>query len=137
VVGVERLARDVSPRCVASLDLFHASCVSRWAERFEADGSITKWGDKWDEKFDRYGRGQKLGETWNQGAGGNTSRTWGENHFGNGQVQKFGQSTEGEHWDVTESMDTWYETKAHFGFQDCFNQSYKLRQVGRKKKQQL
>jgi hypothetical protein len=131
---VRKVESSVSHKCVAS---FQRSFISRWAERFEADGSITKWGDKWDEKFDRYGRGQKLGETWNQGAGGNTSRTWGENHFGNGQVQKFGQSTEGEHWDVTESMDTWYETKAHFGFQDCFNQSYKLRQVGRKKKQQL
>lgn len=40
---------------------------------------------------------------------------WGENHFGDGHVQKYGNSTSGDSWDVTERMDTYYNPIPHFG----------------------
>lgn len=69
--------------------------TDRWAERPGAIGGLDKWGDKWEEKF-KDGRGSKQGETWNEKGNGETyQRWWGENHFGDGHVQKFGHSTTG------------------------------------------
>lgn len=41
---------------------------------------------------------------------------WGETHFGDGNVKKFGHSTYGELWDVTEQADTCYESSPSFGY---------------------
>ncbi|XP_048446697.1 uncharacterized protein LOC103942294 [Pyrus x bretschneideri] len=37
------------------------------------------------------------------------SRTWGEEHFGNGKVHKYGKGTTGESWDVVGDEETYYE----------------------------
>ena len=43
-------------------------------------------------------QGTKKGETWSvDGAGHRYQRWWGEEHFGNGWVRRFGNSTTGEH----------------------------------------
>jgi hypothetical protein len=42
-------------------------------------------------------------------------RWWNEEHFGNGHVRKYGNSTGGEYWDNTEQMDTYYNPIPHFG----------------------
>ena len=47
--------------------------------------------------------------------GNRFNRWWGEDHVGNGNVRKHGSSTTGEHWDVTEQMDTYYNPVPHFG----------------------
>lgn len=43
------------------------------------------------------------------------NRWWNEEHFGNGYVRKYGNSTGGEYWDTTEQMDTYYNPIPHFG----------------------
>ncbi|TQE03411.1 hypothetical protein C1H46_010976 [Malus baccata] len=54
--------------------------TDKWAETELG----TKWGDKWEEKF--FARiGSRQGETWHVSPSGERwSRTWGEEHFGNG-----------------------------------------------------
>jgi hypothetical protein len=43
-------------------------------------------------------QGTKKGETWSVDGGGHRyQRWWGEEHFGNGWVRRFGNSTTGEH----------------------------------------
>lgn len=88
-----------------SIDLLLiGGCVKwtdRWAERPAEDSSsvsgaaLNKWGDKWEERF-KDGKGSKQGETWYEDANCQRyQRWWGENHFGDGLVHKFGHSTEG------------------------------------------
>ncbi|KAM1369141.1 hypothetical protein ACFX2F_039766 [Malus domestica] len=43
------------------------------------------------------------------------SRTWGEEHFGNGKVHKYGKSTTGESWDIVVDEETYYEAEPHYG----------------------
>lgn len=70
------------------------------------------------------------GETWSVGAEGDRySRWWGENHFGNGWVQKYGNSTTGEHWDASEQMDTYYNPIPHFDYRLALLHSPTLRSV--------
>ncbi|KAG6543077.1 hypothetical protein Mapa_015573 [Marchantia paleacea] len=112
--------------------------TDKWAERQEECGGWTKWGDKWDEHFDQSGQGVKQGETWWQGTSGDKwNRTWGEGHNRSGWVHKYGKSSSGEHWDTHEQEDTWYNSKPHFGFRECFDNSVELRRVGERKRPQL
>ena len=70
------------------------------------------------------------GETWNVDAHSNRyQRWWGENHFGNGWVQKYGNSTTGEHWDVSEQMDTYYNPIPVGWYDWALNHSPQLRAV--------
>lgn len=50
-------------------------------------------------------------------------RSWGENHFGDGWVQKYGHSTAGEQWDVTDQSGTYYNPMPHFNFQMALDHS--------------
>ena len=105
--------------------------TDRWAERpsQSVPGALEKWGDKWEEVFSD-GRGSKKGETWSeQGPNERYNRWWGENHQGGGVVQKFGNSSTGEHWDVTEHMDTYYNPIPHFGYDLALAHSPQLRSV--------
>ena len=108
--------------------------TDRWAERppggYDAGpGALDKWGEKWEEIF-KDGRGTKRGETWSETAMGERyQRWWGENHEGAGVVQKFGHSNTGEHWDVTEHMDTYYNPIPHFGYDLALAHSPILREV--------
>eukprot|EP00887_Chlorella_sp_A99_P002492 scaffold10.g2492.t1 len=102
--------------------------TDRWAERAE-EGGLQQWGDKWEERF-KGGRGSKQGETWSVSADTNRyNRWWGENHFGDGWVQRFGNSTSGEHWDVTEQSGTTYNPIPHFGYDLALAHSPQLRTV--------
>ncbi|KAL4436405.1 hypothetical protein ABPG77_009967 [Micractinium sp. CCAP 211/92] len=103
--------------------------TDKWAERLYPDGAKEEWGDKWEENF-KDGRGTKQGETWSISGGGERyNRWWGENHIGDGLVQKFGNSNTGEHWDVTEQMDTYYNPIPHFGYNLALEHSPQLRNV--------
>ena len=103
--------------------------TDRWAEKLDEDTVVQKWGDKWREEF-KDGVGEKTGETWEESLGNQTyQRWWGEKHLGNGQVQKYGNSTTGEHWDVTETMDTYYNPIPHFGYDLALSHSPQLNSV--------
>ncbi|KAJ7957958.1 Inactive purple acid phosphatase-like protein [Quillaja saponaria] len=93
----------------------------KWGEHYDGRGSVlkwtdkwaetelgTKWGDKWEEKFFA-AIGSRQGETWHASLSGERwSRTWGEEHFGNGKVHKYGKSTTGESWDIVVDEETYY-----------------------------
>lgn len=70
------------------------------------------------------------GETWSvDGSGQRYQRWWGETHHGDRWVQKFGHSSTGEHWDVSEQMDTYYNPVPHFGYRLALDHSPTLRAV--------
>lgn len=110
----------------------NGGCVKwtdKWAEKQIEGGGTQQWGDKWDERF-KDGSGNKTGETWSIAADGHRfSRWWGENHFGNGWVQKYGNSTSGENWDASEQMDTYYNPIPHFDYRLALLHSPNLRSV--------
>ena len=86
----------------------------------------TKWGDKWEEKFFA-GIGSRQGETWHVSPSGERwSRKWGEEHFGNGKVHKYGKSTTGESWDIVVDEETYYESEPHYGWADVVGDSSQL-----------
>ncbi|KAL6511926.1 Protein EARLY STARVATION 1, chloroplastic [Orobanche gracilis] len=101
----------------------------KWGEHYDGRGSIlkwtdkwaeteigTKWGDKWEEKF-YTGIGSRQGETWHVSPSGERwSRTWGEEHFGNGKAHKYGKSTTGEKWDIVVDEETYSEAEPHYGW---------------------
>uniref|UniRef100_M8BG23 Chitin elicitor-binding protein n=1 Tax=Aegilops tauschii TaxID=37682 RepID=M8BG23_AEGTA len=111
----------------------------RWGEHYDGRGSVlkwtdkwaetdlgTRWGDKWEEKFFA-GIGSRQGETWHASPGGDRwSRTWGEEHFGNGKVHKYGKSTTGESWDLVVDEETYYEADPHYGWADVVGDSSQL-----------
>ncbi|KAI9109289.1 hypothetical protein K1719_019912 [Acacia pycnantha] len=111
----------------------------KWGENYDGRGSVlkwtdkwaetelgTKWGDKWEEKFFK-GLGTRHGETWHVSpANERWSRTWGEEHFGNGKVHKYGNSTTGESWDIVVDEETYYEAEPHYGWADVVGDSTQL-----------
>ncbi|XP_011657351.1 uncharacterized protein LOC101214256 isoform X1 [Cucumis sativus] len=122
----------------------------KWGEHYDGRGSVlkwtdkwaetelgTKWGDKWEEKFFS-GIGSRQGETWHVSPSGELeltafpshvqgwSRTWGEEHFGNGKVHKYGKSTTGESWDIVVDEETYYEAEPHYGWADVVGDSSQL-----------
>ncbi|WOG99818.1 hypothetical protein DCAR_0519174 [Daucus carota subsp. sativus] len=111
----------------------------KWGEHYDGRGSVlkwtdkwaetelgTKWGDKWEEKFFA-GIGSRQGETWHVSPTAERwSRTWGEEHFGNGKVHKYGKSTTGESWDIVVDEETYYEADPHYGWADVVGDSSQL-----------
>ncbi|XP_028784708.1 uncharacterized protein LOC114740672 isoform X2 [Neltuma alba] len=111
----------------------------KWGENYDGRGSVlkwtdkwaetelgTKWGDKWEERFFR-GLGTRHGETWHVSPNNERwSRTWGEEHFGNGKVHKYGNSTTGESWDIVVDEETYYEAEPHYGWADVVGDSTQL-----------
>ncbi|KAL2489485.1 hypothetical protein Fot_42777 [Forsythia ovata] len=111
----------------------------KWGEHYDGRGSVlkwtdkwaetelgTKWGDKWEEKFFA-GIGSRQGETWHVSPSDERwSRTWGEEHFGNGKVHKYGKSTTGESWDIVVDEETYYEADPHYGWADVVGDSTQL-----------
>ncbi|KAK1273905.1 hypothetical protein QJS04_geneDACA009732 [Acorus gramineus] len=111
----------------------------KWGEHYDGRGSVlkwtdkwaetelgTKWGDKWEEKFFA-GIGSRQGETWHVSTTSKRwSRTWGEEHFGNGKVHKYGKSTTGESWDIVVDEETYYEAEPHYGWADVVGNSTQL-----------
>ncbi|GAB2300441.1 Protein EARLY STARVATION 1, chloroplastic [Dionaea muscipula] len=111
----------------------------KWGENYDGRGSVlkwtdkwaetelgTKWGDKWEDKFFA-GIGSRHGETWHVSPSAERwSRTWGEEHFGNGKVHKYGKSTTGESWDIVVDEGTYYEAEPHYGWADVVGDSTQL-----------
>jgi len=87
---------------------------------------VNRFGDKWREAFQE-GRGEKRGTTWSQGRDGAYHREWGEDHWGDGQVRRFGHSNTGETWDQVEIMDTCYEPTPHVTMDIALRNSHRLR----------
>eukprot|EP00963_Diacronema_lutheri_P009335 scaffold840_cov344-Pavlova_lutheri.AAC.52 len=91
--------------------------ANKWTDQWDENEDGSKQGDKWEEDFGPDGKGSKHGETWHAAADGTRwAKWWSEDHLGDGVVQKRGHSTSGEHWDVQEHQDTWFESTPHFGF---------------------
>ncbi|CAK9178341.1 unnamed protein product [Ilex paraguariensis] len=111
----------------------------KWGEHYDGRGSVlkwtdkwaetelgTKWGDKWEERFFA-GIGSRQGETWHVSPSSERwSRTWGEEHFGNCKVHKYGKSTTGESWDIVVDEETYYEAEPHCGWADVVGDSSQL-----------
>ncbi|XP_020572408.1 uncharacterized protein LOC110019171 [Phalaenopsis equestris] len=101
--------------------------VNKWTDKWAAQTNLgTKWGDKWEENFFS-GIGSRHGETWHLSSTSERwSRTWGEEHFGNGKVHKYGKSTTGESWDIVVDEETYYESEPHYGWADVVGDSTQL-----------
>ncbi|KAJ6953346.1 hypothetical protein NC652_005139 [Populus alba x Populus x berolinensis] len=100
--------------------------VTKWTDKWAETELGTKWGDKWEEKFFA-GIGSRHGETWHGSpSGGGWSRTWGEEHLGNGKVHKYGKGTTGESWDIVVDEETYYEAEPHYGWADVVGESSQL-----------
>ncbi|XP_008791988.2 uncharacterized protein LOC103708710 [Phoenix dactylifera] len=100
--------------------------VAKWTDKWAETELGTKWGDKWEERFFA-GIGSRQGETWHVSPTGECwSRTWGEEHFGNGKVHKYGNSTTGESWDIVVDEETYYEAEPHYGWADVVGDSTQL-----------
>jgi hypothetical protein len=106
-----------------------AKWTDKWAERAEREGGgpPRRWGDKWTQEF-RNGKGGRWGETWSDdpGGAGAYSRKWSEDHYGDGSVRKWGQSTDGQAWEHVAQEDTWYEGEPNFGWADAHRHSPQL-----------
>eukprot|EP00898_Chlorokybus_atmophyticus_P008288 jgi/Chlat1/8460/Chrsp80S07868 len=117
-------------RWAEEVDPYTGMLLLAVANLFTRAGKRREWGDKWEEKYGWGGEGHKSGQNWSKEEGSEEYlRSWGENHFGNGMVQKYGHSTTGEHWDTTEPGDTWFERRPHYGFEEAYQNSWNLRQV--------
>ncbi|GJP54572.1 hypothetical protein CLOM_g13645 [Closterium sp. NIES-68] len=101
--------------------------VLKWTDKWaEQDDDGSKWGDKWEERFTN-GVGRRQGETWHLSPSSSRwSRTWGEEHYGNGKVHKYGKSTSGEVWDVVVDEPTYYEATPHYGWAEATANSLQL-----------
>ncbi|KAI5055398.1 hypothetical protein GOP47_0029527 [Adiantum capillus-veneris] len=99
--------------------------VLKWTDKWAETDNAAKWGDKWEERF-YSGMGTKQGETWHSSGEERWSRTWGEEHFGNGKVHKYGRSTSGETWDAVVEEGTYYESDPHYGWADAIGNSSQL-----------
>ena len=110
----------------------HLQWTDKWAERAEREGggAPRRWGDKWTQEFNA-GKGGRWGETWSDdpGGAGGYSRKWSEDHYGDGTVRKWGQSSDGEHWENTVHEDTWYEGVANVDFANARDHSPQLLNV--------
>ncbi|EFJ21173.1 hypothetical protein SELMODRAFT_107335 [Selaginella moellendorffii] len=99
--------------------------VLKWTDKWAENATGEKWGDKWEEKFQN-GAGTRQGETWHSANAESWSRTWGEEHFGDGKVHKYGKSTSGENWDSVVTETTVYNAEPHYGWVDAIGQSTQL-----------
>ncbi|KAM7514001.1 hypothetical protein LguiA_003584 [Lonicera macranthoides] len=100
--------------------------VRKWTDKWAETELGTRWGDKWEDKFFS-GIGSRHGETWHVSPTNERwSRTWGEEHFGNGKVHKYGNSTTGESWDIVVDEETYYEAQPHYGWADVVGDSSQL-----------
>ncbi|XP_074584444.1 protein EARLY STARVATION 1, chloroplastic-like [Curcuma longa] len=100
--------------------------VLKWTDKWAETQMGTRWGDKWEDKFVE-GIGSRQGETWHVSpAGERWSRSWGEEHFGNGKVHKYGKSTAGESWDIIVDEETYYEAMPQYGWAEVVGDSTQL-----------
>ncbi|CAM8878309.1 unnamed protein product [Rhodiola kirilowii] len=115
-------------------ELYDRGFVHKWTDKWAEAEQGTKWGDKWEESFIA-GIGGRQGETWHLlPTNDRWSRTWGEEHSGDGQVHKFGRSTAGERWDIVVDEETNYEPEPHYGWADVVADSSQLLSIKAREK---
>ena len=106
------------------------------AEGGQADAPSRSWGEKWEEKwgygFNENGRsGSRQGSKWDEMGGGHRERTWGEEHYPDGRMHKYGNSSDGsEYWDEWQDGDGgWWERNPSFGWREAIGHSPNLMNV--------
>jgi hypothetical protein len=85
-----------------------------------------KWEEKWGDGFNKDGReGSRQGSEWDAMAGGQRERTWGEEHYPDGRMHKYGNSSDGsEYWDEWQDGDGgWWEKMPSFGWYEAIGHS--------------
>jgi len=107
-----------------------------WADRDvgEDGGSGRSWGERWSERWGSYAsdgrQGEREGSTWNDRDGHKVSKDWGEEHWPDGRVRKYGHASDGsDHWDVWEDTDGWWERHPSFGWAEAVNHSPQLMSI--------
>ena len=111
-------------------------CV-KWTDTFadrdvsEGGGSGRAWGEKWEERWGGYAHngsaGNRSGSTWNDRDGYKFEKTWGEEHWHDGRVHKWGDTTNGsDKWDVWEDSAGWWERAPSFGWAEAVSHSPQL-----------
>ena len=101
-----------------------------------ANAPSRSWGEKWEEKWgDEYnenGRaGLRQGLSWDGVGGDHKERTWGEEHYPDGRLHKYGNSNDGsQYWDEwCDGAGGWWETAPSFGWHEAIGHSPYLMQV--------
>ena len=107
-----------------------------WADRDigEDGGSGRSWGERWSERWGSYAshgrQGEREGSTWNDRDGHKFTKDWGEEHWPDGRVRKYGHSSDGsDHWDVWEDSDGWWERHPSFGWAEAVTHSPQLMSI--------
>ncbi|XP_027353666.1 uncharacterized protein LOC113864298 isoform X2 [Abrus precatorius] len=122
--NIARIERSAQKQAKSGTE--NAGWYEKWTDKWAETELGTKWGDKWEERFFK-GIGSRHGETWHVSPSSERwSRTWGEEHFGNGKVHKYGNSTTGESWDIVVDEETYYEAEPHYGWADVVGDSSQL-----------
>ena len=114
-------------------------CV-KWTDTFadrdvsEGGGPGRAWGEKWEERWGDYAHngsaGNRTGSTWNDRDGYKFEKTWGEEHWHDGRVHKWGGTTDGsDGWDVWEDSAGWWERAPSFGWDEAVSHSPQLLSV--------
>ena len=109
-----------------------------WASRDHAEGGQAdapgrSWGEKWEEKwggsYNDGGRaGTRQGVTWDEMGGGHREKTWGEEHYPDGRLHKYGNSSDGsQYWDEWgDGGGGWWERMPSFGWNEALGHSPNL-----------
>ena len=112
-----------------------------WASRDHAEGGAANapgrsWGEKWEEKWgfsynDEGRAGTRQGVTWDELGGAHTQKTWGEEHYPDGRMHKYGNSSDGsQYWDEWQDGDGgWWERMPSFGWHEAIGHSPYLMEV--------
>ena len=117
----------------------HGGCV-KWTDSFadrdvsEDGGTGRAWGEKWEERWGGFAHngsaGNRSGTTWNDRDGHKFEKTWGEEHWHDGRVHKWGSTTDGsDGWDTWEDSQGWWERAPSFGWDEAVSHSPQLLSV--------
>ena len=89
--------------------------------------------DSWSEArciLTRARQGEREGSTWNDRDGHKFTKDWGEEHWPDGRVRKYGHSSDGsDNWDVWEDSDGWWERHSSFGWAEAVTHSPQLMSI--------
>lgn len=117
----------------------HGGCV-KWTDSFadrdqsEDGGSGRAWGERWEERWGGFAHngsaGNRSGSTWNDRDGYKFEKTWGEEHWHDGRVHKWGSTTDGsDGWDTWQDSAGWWERSPSFGWDEAVSHSPQLLSV--------
>lgn len=117
----------------------HGGCV-KWNDSYadrdksEDGGSGRSWGERWEERWGSFAHngsaGTRNGSTWDDRDGHKFEKTWGEEHWHDGRVHKYGSTTDGsDGWDAWEDSQGWWERAPSFGWDEAVSHSPQLLSV--------